>query len=174
MDRVECTRGKIVEVIQGSDLENRAERVFKMVGELQRVQERIATDFLYMGQILALIHDERLHADYGSHIVSFNDFLREIGFRRSWAYNAIKVFKTFGGYQIDGISHDRLVRLLPLNLPPEDVPQWIEKARELPAGGFHAEVQEAKGRIPQNGCEHSSQEIRCRQCGVLLGTPAQS
>ena len=162
---------ELVTRIIGTEVQTRHERVFKIVEAIKKCETQISQHFITMGACLSVVHEERLHADWGEHIVTFDDFLRDIGVRRSWAWNAIGVWKKFGERDLAGVSHDRLVKLLPVDIKEEEKDLWIEKARELPAGAFWTEVQEARGES-STGCDHQQMTMiyQCDKCGMFMKT----
>jgi hypothetical protein len=64
---------------------------------------------------------------------------------------------------------DRLVQLLPLKMEGEEVEQWVEKARELPARGLRDEIRQVRdvpGEQPIDLCGHVKH--KCADCGIIL------
>ena len=152
----------------------RSNKAFEIVQEIHQVQARICTDFMRIGQLLTQVREERLHGDWASHCATFDDFLQDIGLRRTSAYNAIKVWKAFGHLDCEGIPMDRLVTLTPLKLEnDEQKVEWLEKARELPSRGLRDEIRERRGDIPLDICEHYRQIMlhKCLDCGLVSDRP---
>lgn len=151
----------------------RSEQAWELVQSIRVAQNKVCEQFMVIGQALVEIRDRGLHGDWAQHCVTFDDFLRDIGIRKSSAYNAIRVYKQFGHLNTKGIPMDRLVRLTPLNLPEESKEEWLEKARELPAQGLRDEILEAKGHQPLDLCEHDRQiqQWKCPDCGLSSDRP---
>lgn len=152
----------------------RADRVWNIVREIQQAQARICNDFMQIGRLLSQVQEERLHGDWASHCLTFDDFLTDIGMKKTSAYNAIKVYKTFGHLDTSGIPMDRLVTLAPLKLESDEQKlEWLEKARELPSRGLRDEIRERRGDIALDICEHYRQVMlhKCLECGLISDRP---
>jgi hypothetical protein len=132
-------------------------------------------DYIAIGSLLARVQDEGLHAHAGEHIRNFDDFLEELGMRRSSAYSCIAVYRKFGDLPqlLEGIAMDRLVKLLPVKMDPEEREAWLVRARELPSTGLRDEIREARGQRPVDVCEHARQRTlyRCEDCGLTSDRP---
>lgn len=154
---------------------DRAEELWQIVQRVQALQGRICMDYVAIGALLAHVQDEGLHAHAGEHIRSFDQFLMEVGLRRSSAYNCIAVYRKFGDMPqlLEGIAMDRLVKLLPIKMAPEEREEWLVKARELPSTGLRDEIREARGERPVDVCEHERQRTlyRCEDCGLTSDRP---
>lgn len=152
----------------------RADKVFSIVQEIHQTQARICTDFIRIGKLLCEVQDERLHGDWASHCLTFDDFLADIGLKRTSAYNAIRVYRQFGHLDTTGIPMDRLVTLAPLKLESDQQKiEWLEKARELPSRGLKDEIRERRGEVAVDVCEHYRQIMlhKCEECGLVSDRP---
>ena len=154
-------------------LQQQAEEVWTIVQQVRDAQSRICVDFLEIGRLLKRVKDERLHSAWASHINTFDDFLVDVGLRRTSAYNAIRVFEQYGHHQVEGIPMDRLVALSEMKLPEDEKPEWLEKAREMPARGLRDEARERRGLQPLDLCEHDQQIVlhKCLECGRMSDKP---
>ena len=154
---------------------DQAEELWQIVQRVRALQGRICMDYVAIGALLARVQDEGLHAFAGEHVRSFDQFLVEVGLRRSSAYNCIAVYRKFGDLPqlLDGIAMDRLVKLLPVRMEPEEREEWLVKARELPSMGLRDEIREARGERPVDVCEHERQRTlyRCEDCGLTSDRP---
>ena len=162
------------ELIEIPGFNLRSNRVYGIVQQIHRVQARICHDFMEIGALLCQVQDERLHGDWASHCLTFDDFLADIGMRRTSAYNAIRVYRQFGHLDVQGIPMDRLVTLAPLKLESDEQKvEWLEKARELPSRGLKDEIRERKGEIPVDVCSHDVQVQlhKCIECGLVSDRP---
>jgi len=152
----------------------RSDRVYAIVQEIHNTQARICNDFMQIGKLLVEVQEDRLHGDWASHCLTFDDFITDIGMKKTSAYNSIKVWRQFGHLDTTGIPMDRLVTLAPLRLTTDDQKQeWLEKARELPSRGLRDEIRERRGDIPIDVCEHYKQVIlhKCQECGLVSDRP---
>ena len=127
-------------------------------------------NFNTIGAALVLVADEKLFKEYATHTTSMEKFLREFKFSRSWAFNAMRVHREFGGYDLAGVPHDRLVRILPLKLEEQYKEGWVHAARVLSAGAFNDEIRAYKGLKTTDDCDHSQTEtiIKCKSCKMVL------
>jgi hypothetical protein len=152
-----------------------AEELWQIMQRVRELHGRICMDYVAIGALLAHVQDTGLHAHAGEHIKSFDQFLVEVGLRRSSAYNCIAVYRRFGDlpHLLEGIAMDRLVKLLPVKMEEEERAIWLEKARELPASGLRDEIREARGERPVDVCEHDRQKTfyRCEDCGLTSDRP---
>ena len=161
-------------VVEIPGFQIRADKVWNIVEEIHQVQARICTDFIRIGKLLCEVQDERLHGDWASHCLTFDDFLADIGLKRTSAYNAIRVYRQFGHLDTTGIPMDRLVTLAPLKLENDQQKlEWLEKAKELPSRGLRDEIRERRGEIPIDVCEHYRQIMlhKCEECGLVSDRP---
>jgi hypothetical protein len=148
------------------------EEVHDYVRVLQSAAANSTDNFLLIGEVLSLIFDGRLYKHYAEHITSFDGFLAEMGLKRANAYHALRVWRKFGGRPLEGIKHDRLIRLLPINMDDADKLRWLDDARELPAQGFNDAVREARGLPTTDKCTHKGTVTKrfCSCCGKILWT----
>lgn len=146
------------------------ERLGELVNGIRHAQERACNSFLTIGAYLIEIKEHGLHRHWGEGL-TFEDFVEDIGLSKSTAYNCIAVVRRFGQHDVQQIPMDRLVQLLPLKMESaEEVSEWVEKARELPARGLRDEIREARGRpgeAPIDVCGHARH--KCADCGIVLG-----
>lgn len=157
-----------------SELQSRPERAFAIVQEVLQAQSRICMDFLRIGKLLLEVQDNGLHGDWASHCVTFDDFLADIGLKKTSAYNSIRVWRQFGHLDTRGIPMDRLVTLTPLRLESDEAKNdWLEKARLLPSRGLRDEIRERRGDPTLDLCEHERQIQlhRCLDCGLMSSRP---
>jgi hypothetical protein len=143
-------------------------RVTEIVGFIRHAQERACNEFLAIGAYLIEVKDKQLFKAWGPGL-SFDDFVEDIGLSRTTAYNCIAVVKRFGELDVKGIPMDRLVQLLPLKMEGDEVEQWVEKARELPARGLRDEIRQVRdvpGEQPIDLCGHAKH--KCADCGIIL------
>jgi len=157
----------------------KAERVFNLVNEIQKAKSETVRNFLIIGRNLDLIQKEKIWQYYGEHLKRFDDFLKEIGIGRSTAYNCIAIWREFGGLLMSkrlDIEYFRLVKLLPVvkNKSEEEKESWLLKAENLTVEGFNDEIREAKGFLATDNCPHPEEEriyfYRCRKCGKWVKT----
>jgi len=161
-------------IVEIPEFQIRADKVFSIVQEIHQVQARICTDFIRIGKLLCEVQDERLHGDWASHCLTFDDFLADIGLKRTSAYKAIRVYRQFGHLDTTGIPMDRLVTLAPLKLETdEEKIEWLEKAKELPSRGLRDEIRERRGEVAVDVCEHYRQIMlhKCEECGLVSDRP---
>jgi len=154
--------------------EEKADLIFKLVEDIKNKQSNAVNNFLDIGRILNIIQTDKLWQFYGSHIMRFDDFLKEIRMGRATAYNCMAIWREFGAIlkskSLD-ICYFRLIRLLPV-VKSGDKEDWIEKAVSLPETGFNDEIREAKGLPATDSCEHPADEreyySQCKRCGKWI------
>ena len=146
-----------------SDVRSVVNLIESAVGDADR-------NFNTIGAALCLVADEKLFKDYATHTTSMEKFLREFKFSRSWAWNAMRVNREFGGYDLENVPHDRLVRILPLQIPEEYKAGWVEAARVLSAGAFNDEIRNYKGLVATDQCDHTDIEVikKCKNCKMVM------
>lgn len=147
-----------------------SDAVHDYVRVLQSASANSTDNFLLIGEVLCLIHDGKLYKQYAEHIRTFDGFLAEMGLKRANAYHALRVWRKFGGLPLEGIKHDRLIRLLPVAMSDEDKLRWVEDARELPASGFNDAVRVSRGLPTVDECSHAETVTKtyCSGCGKVL------
>ena len=130
---------------------------------IEALKREYASNFLQIGALLSLVHNERLWKEAGAS--TFAEYLTDRGFSRAWGYSAIQVWERFGERAL-GVIPDRLRALVLLQLQPEQESQILEQARELPAGAFRDALRNLRGEkaSDEEGCEHEW-ETRCSRCG---------
>lgn len=148
-----------------------ADKIFQLVETVKQCENVGITAFLKVGEIMVQIQEEKLWKWYGDHLRTFDDFLMDVGYKRSTVYQRMDIWRTFGKYltskQLD-ISYMSLVKALPV--AEEDPKGWIEKAIALPPNSFEDEVRIAKGLQPHDSCAHKNTYdvplVQCRDCGL--------
>jgi len=128
------------------------------------------SNFLLIGEVLALVSNKRLYLKYASHIKTFDGFLMEIGIKRANAYHALRVWREFGAFNLEGIPHDRLIRMLPLRLADDAKSHWLDDARALPAFAFNDLLRKGRGLPARDECHHAetTTKVICKCCGKVL------
>lgn len=151
---------------------NDHDKIHDYVRVLQSASANSTDNFLLIGEVLCLIHTLKLYKQYADHIHTFDGFLAEMGLKRANAYHALRVWRKFGGLPLEGIKHDRLIRLLPVAMSDEDKFRWVEDARELPVSGFNDAVRSARGLPTTDNCSHKDTVTKtyCSCCGKILWT----
>jgi len=141
----------------------------RVVSVIMEAKKEIGNHFLVIGKALTFVNEQKLYQSFNG-CLTFDEFVHELGLSRTTAYNAMGVYKTFGLYNLEEVPHDRLSRLLPLEIEEDEKPDWIEKARLLPAQAFTDEIREAKGQIATDKCEHGEVKYiaKCKCCGKWL------
>ncbi len=149
-----------------------AKLVHKYIGVLKNATNDSTSNFLLIGEVLALVNQKRLYLQYADHVKTFDGFLVEVGIKRGNAYHALRVWREFGKYDLENIPHDRLIRMLPLRLDENKKATWLHDARELPAFAFNDCLREAKGLPARDNCLHSETmtKIVCKCCAKVLKT----
>ena len=150
----------------------KSEIIFSLVGVIETAKKNIATAYLVIGEALSKINKGRFYASYCDHINNFDDFLKEITFKRSTAYNLIAIWDNFGSLlsnRLDIPEYTRLVHLLPV-VNEENKEELIEKANSLAINDFEDEVRILKGRTSRLDCSHKETEswVKCKSCQKWL------
>lgn len=125
--------------------------------------------FLFAGKLLSEIQEKGLWKDYGEHITNFEDYLKEVKLKRASAWNLIRTWREFGSIiEQEGLDvpYTTLTKLLPV--ARENKKEWLYKAQELPPKDLEYEINEAKGRLTPEKCEHPFDRLlfcfQCREC----------
>jgi hypothetical protein len=144
-----------------------AHRMFQII---QQAKEDLGRSCMTIGKALHLVRENRLHGAWAEGCDTFDDFITEMGLKHTFAYNCMRVYREFGALDVTGIPHDRLVRLLPLHLKEQEKPEWVEKARELPAYGLNDEIREKRLQQALDTCDHPEflPMLKCTKCGRIL------
>lgn len=149
------------------------EAVFQAVEKLKFYLSCEAELYLNIGKLLLSLTKNKRYKLYGSHIETMNDFLKEIGLKRSTAYTYMNTWKTFGSH-LNNTSltapYKRLIEALPLIKSDDDAVQWIEKAKVLTPTDYKAEIHKGKTGVSDLECDHAETESyeRCLKCGKWL------
>ena len=149
------------------------ETVFEAVEKLKFYLSCEAELYLNIGKILCVLTEAKRYKLYGSHIETKDDFLKEIGLKRSTAYVYMDVWKTFGKHlESKGLNvpYRRLIEALPVAKTDELAVEWIHKAEALLPTDYKAEVHKAKTGIDDLTCDHEETEpyLKCKKCGKWL------
>lgn len=153
-------------------LQKKADEIFEIVQRIKGYKTNIVKQFLMLGKDLLWAKKDGRYSAYGSHLNSFNDFLKEVKVPKSTAYHAMNVYTLFGlSNALYDISERRLIRLLPV-VNKENKEEWLEKAREYTDDAFEDELREARGVIPTDICGHDHichyALAKCEDCGKVL------
>lgn len=147
----------------------------KLLDQYTRVLENATQDytgnFYLIGEVLTLIFDQKLHLSREG-VTTIDQFLTHLGLKRANAYHAMRVWREFGSYTLEGIPHDRLVRLLALRIPDDNKQHWLKMARDLPAYQFNDLLRQARGKPAKDSCKHLDiiTKFICKCCGKVLKT----
>ena len=149
------------------------ESVFEAVEKLKFYLSCEAELYLNIGKMLSILTANKRYRLYGSHMETKDDFLKEIGLKRSTAYVYIDVWKTFGKHlESKGLNvpYRRLIEALPVTKTDEDAEEWIHKAENLLPADYKAEVHKAKTGVDDLECDHEETEpyLKCKKCGKWL------
>lgn len=150
----------------------KAEECFALVEDLKKCMSESVKNYLVIGRTLTLMQEKKLWRYYGDHLKTFDDFLKEIHFGHSTAYNCMKIFKSFSRNlearkQLP--EYTRLVKLLPV-ANPENTDEWLDKAETMPLPDLEDEIRIAKGGISNLECQHPNIEfyIKCKDCKKFM------
>jgi hypothetical protein len=149
------------------------ESVFEAVEKLKFYLSCEAELYLNIGKMLCVLTEAKRYKLYGSHIETKDDFLKEVGLKRSTAYVYMDVWKTFGKHLESTkltVPYRRLIEALPVAKTDELAIEWIHKAEALLPTDYKAEVHKAKTGVDDLECDHSDTEpyLKCRKCGKWL------
>jgi len=136
---------------------------------LENATQNFTDNFLVIGEVLNKIVNHKWHLQVEG-VTTIDQFLNYLGIKRANAYHAMRVSREFGFATLEGIPHDRLVRLLALRLSDEDKPAWVEAARNMAAGAFNDKIRAARGLPAKSKCQHSETvtKVLCKCCGKVL------
>lgn len=161
------------EIVDVQQLDITPENVFEAVEKLKFYLSCEAELYLNIGKMLTLLTSNKRYKLYGSHIETKDDFLKEVGLKRSTAYVYMDVWKTFGRH-LEGttlsVPYRRLIEALPVAKDDESAIEWIAKAQSLLPNDYKAEVHKAKTGVSDLECEHQNTEsyLKCLDCGKWL------
>jgi len=162
------------EMVQmAGDDQSTPDTVFKAVEKLKFYLSCEAELYLNIGKLLCTLTEGKRYKLYGSHIETKDDFLKEVGLKRSTAYTYMDVWKTFGKH-LEGttlsVPYRRLIEALPLAKSDDLALEWIHKAENLLPTDYKAEVHKAKTGVDDLECEHRETEtyLKCKKCGKWL------
>ncbi len=149
-----------------------ATRCSKETDKIVALVQTITKNYVEIGRILTKIRDEGIFHGAGSHVKTFDDYLVDIGMRRTTAYNCIAIFERFFPFfKRDIPDYTRLVHALPLvKKDPKTAEEWADKALHLKTTDYYEELQTARGKASRTECKHGASEIvtRCVECGKIL------
>ena len=136
---------------------------------LENATQNFTDNFLVIGEVLDKIVSQRLYLQLEG-VTTIDQFLNYLNVKRANAYHAMRVFRAYGKFTLNNISHDRLVRLLSLRLQDEEKSEWIAAAREMPASKFNDKLRAARGLPAKKECQHHEKvtKIICKCCGKVL------
>ena len=149
------------------------ESVFEAVEKLKFYLSCEAELYLNIGKILTVLTEKKRYKLYGSHIETKDDFLKEVGLKRSTAYVYMDVWKTFGKHLESTkltVPYRRLIEALPVARTEAEAIEWIHKAEALLPTDYKAEVHKAKTGVSDLECDHADTEIyhKCLKCGKWI------
>jgi len=136
---------------------------------LENATQNFTDNFLVIGEVLNKIVNQKLYGQL-ENVNTIDQFLNYIGIKRANAYHAMRVSREFGFATLEGIPHDRLVRLLALRLSDEHKPEWIAAARNMAAADFNDKIRAARGLPAKSKCQHTETvtKVLCKCCGKVL------
>lgn len=144
-------------------------KLIDISGLVQRIniaKKNLMGNCLIIGKCLAEIADNDLWKQYGDHLETFDDFLKEIVIAKSTGHHYMNIWKRFGEYLTANglaIPTRRLIKLLPI-ATEENKEELLHKAEILSDSDFNKEIQEEKGIID---CTHPrSKRKYFYQCSV--------
>ena len=153
---------------------DRGMKIHNIIQQLKSLHENIARSFLYVGQLLKTVRDEKL---WNGQWESFDNpekhnFISEIGYKKSHANALILVYDKF--VEQYGIPEETLIRAewskLALVAPRvnsrEEAEYWANEAANLSSSDLKKTVAEKDTGIASESCSHEdSYTVRyCRTC----------
>jgi len=156
--------------------------VFQAVSELRQIKRNMSACFLAYGKRLHELgvkrgkDGEKKNAPYklyAPHITNQSEFSKELGMSVSTLHNIVDVYLDFGHILIGNdvlleIYPTRLIRLIPLHLKEEEKAEWLYRASEYTPQAFQNSINERKGKVTTDECEHDDEPwVKCKVCGDL-------
>ena len=139
---------------------DKIEQGFKIIGTIE----------FEIGKILLEKYKKGTYKLSGSHINTWQDFLKELGITYTKAQQLMDVVETFPNLQ-NCVNYDRLksiAKLYKLGLiKPEDLDEVYQMAVTLPIKDWRDEYNMLEGKSTYLTCEHKNVEeyVRCKDCG---------
>ena len=136
-----------------------------LVQMITEAKKNMVGNALTIGKCLSEIATDDLWREYGDHLETFDDFLKEIVVPKSTGHHYMRVWDTFGEYlTANGLALPirRLIKLLPI-ATEENKEELLHKAEILSDADFSKEIAEEKGIVD---CEHPIKDRKYfYQCG---------
>ena len=149
---------------------SKSNSVNDIVLKIVDAKQNIVKNFLIIGACLDKIQVEKLWSHWGSHLKTFDDFLKEIKMGRSTGYYCLDIWREFGvmlkSKNLD-IDYSRLVKLLPV-VNEKNKDEWLTKAESLSNDDFDDELRVAKGKESRLDCRHEWEDWqKCKKCLII-------
>ena len=138
-----------------------------LVQKINEAKRGTVINTLIIGKCLSEIAVNDLWKEYGSHLETFDDFLKEIVIPKSTGHHYMRVWEVFGEYLTANglaIPTRRLIKLLPI-ATEKNKEELLHKAEILSDADFSKEIAEEKGIID---CDHPEDQrqyfYQCKLC----------
>lgn len=146
--------------------------IHNLIQEFKQLDSIMLKAYLRSGEILTTLTAKKAFKQIGDHIESSDDLFKELGLKKTDAYNRIGAFKEFSPYltETNNICPSRLVKLLPMAevMSESEKIEWIEKGEKLTARAFDDELLKAKGKKDSWECSHDQHITICKQCRARI------
>lgn len=131
--------------------EIRATRAFELENKLKTTKTNIGSGFLEIGKILKEVRDNQYYTELGYQSVAEWFSSPDVSISPSWAWHFISIYETFvlkhkiTIERLSGIDYTKLQDITKVvGEHPEQVDEWIEKARSLRRIDLKRELQELR------------------------------
>ena len=133
------------------------------------LERNIIGNVLTLGKIWTYLKESKRYKEYGKHIETFEDYIKEMKRSRSTIYNYMRLYQTFGNI-LEGdllqIEQRRLLKLAHIckGKDIKEIAEIIHDACEQTHDDFEQECRNLKGKLD---CEHPDMQPAsfCPECG---------
>jgi len=141
--------------------------ISSLVQKIIEAKKRVIGGYLMLGKCLSYVDEHKKWKEYGDHLETFDDFLKEMVIAKSTGHHYMNVWNTFGEYILSKglvIPVRKLIKLLPITTE-ENKEELLHKAEILSDSDFNKEIAEEKGIIDCQCPEESRQYFyQCKSC----------
>jgi len=160
--------------------EGREEQLEDLLADIKKAEKQAGMSIYIIGSSLKKVkHLKSQWTRLGSHVTSFDDVLKEIGYSPASGYNYIRIYETYLDYvtakpDYCAIGYTKLVHLLPIMYEASGKPVDKETGQEHLESALllatdkevKGYIEEVRGKSPESACQHKevTTHYKCNCC----------